>query len=188
MHYVLSTCVVARKLSGIGLGACPTTESRGAPNRHAIDPDGRDAHAHRYALPLLAANADAFVQLQIVAHHADVLQRFRSDADQRGVAHGARHAPAFDEIAFRGREDEIAAGDIYLAAAEIGAVEALGHRADDLLGIAFAGQHERVGHARHGDVRVALAAAAAGLRGAGEAARKLVLQIAAQDAVLDEHI
>ena len=54
--------------------------------------------------------------------------------------------------------------------------------------IALARQHEGVGHARHGDVRVALAAAAAGLRGARQAAGKLVLQIAAQDAVLDQHI
>src|ERR1035438_2496547 len=84
VYVSLGFCMLLRASCGGGLGgrrrlgACPTTESRRAPHRHAIDPDGRDAHAHRHALPLLAANADAFVQLQIVAHHADVLQRFRS--------------------------------------------------------------------------------------------------------------
>ena len=90
--------------------------------------------------------------LQIVAHHADVLQRFGAVADQRGVAHRARELAVLDQVAFGRREDEIAAGDIHLAAAEVGAVEALGDGADDLFGIALAGQHEGVGHARHGDV------------------------------------
>ena len=72
-------------------------------------------------------------RLQIVAHHADVLERLRAVADQRGVAHRAGQLAIFDQIAFGGREDEIAAGDIHLAAAEIGAVQALRHRAHDIL-------------------------------------------------------
>ena len=66
--------------------------------------------------------------LQIVAHHADVLQRFGTVADQRRVAHGPRELAVFDEIAFGGGEDEVAAGDIDLAAAEGRAVESLAAR------------------------------------------------------------
>src|SRR5437899_3226552 len=106
--------------------------SRAAPDRHAIDLDGRNADANRHALPFLTARADAFIQLQIVADHADVLQRFRTVADQRGVAHRAGELAVFDQITFRGREDEVAAGDIHLPAAEIAAVHSLGHRANDV--------------------------------------------------------
>ena len=54
-------------------------------------------------------------------------------------------------------------------------------------GVDVAGQHEGVGHARHRHVREALAAAVAGGRHAHEARVEAVLQVAAQDAVLDQH-
>ena len=95
-----------------------------SPDGHAVDAHGRNAHAHRHALAFLAADADAFVELQIVAHHADVLHRFGTVADQRRVAHRPRELAVFDQIAFRRGEDEVAARDIDLAAAEIGAVKA----------------------------------------------------------------
>src|SRR5262249_19439384 len=84
--------------------------------------------------------------------------------------------------------DEIAAGDIHLPAAEIAAVHALRHRADDLFGVAFAGEHEGVGHARHRNVCVALAPSTAGRFGLEQRTRKLVLQVPAQHAVFDEHV
>ena len=71
---------------------------------------------------------------------------------------------------------------------EIRAVEAARHGADDIGRIALARQHERVGHARHGDVFVALAPAAAGGGCFRDAAGKLVLQIAAQNAVFDQNV
>ena len=157
-------------------------------DRHAVDVHGRNADADRHALAFFAAHADAFIELQIVAHHAHVFQGFRAVADQRGSAHGAGQLAVFDQIAFARREDEIAAGDIHLAAAECRAVEAARHRADDVRGIAFARQHKRIGHARHGDVLIAFAASVAGRRRLRDAAGKLVLQIAAQDAVFDQHI
>ena len=52
--------------------------ARRAPDRHAIDLHRRDADADRHALPFLPAHADAFVELQIVAHHAYVLERLRA--------------------------------------------------------------------------------------------------------------
>ena len=103
-----------------------------------VDLDGRDADADRHALPFLAADADAFVQLQIVAHHADVLQRFGTVADQRRAAHRPRQLAILDQVALGRREDEVAAGDVHLAAAEVRAVQALWDGADDLFRIAFA--------------------------------------------------
>ena len=114
-------------------GKYPRDSSRSS-HGHAVDLDGRDADADRHALPFLAADADAFVELEIVAHHADVLQRFRTVADQRGVAHRPRDLAVLDQVAFGRGEDEIAAGDIHLAAAEVRAVEALRDGADDLFG------------------------------------------------------
>ena len=59
-------------------------------------------------------------------------------------------------------------------------------RLDDVLGHVVAVEHVGVGHARHGDVVVALAAAGAGVGRAHEARGELVGEIALEDAVLDE--
>src|SRR5258708_3632817 len=162
--------------------------SGGAANRHAVKLDSRNAHTDGNALPFLAADADAFVELEIVAYHADVLQRFRSVADERRAAHGAREAAIFDQVACGCSEDEVAGGDIHLSAAEISAVEPARDRTDNVGGIAVAGQHERVGHARHGDVLVIFTAAVAGGGVAEQPAGQLVGQIPAQESVFDEHI
>src|SRR5262249_9498997 len=155
----------------------------GAPSDgHAIDLDRRNAHTHGHALPFLAARADAFVELEVVAHHADVLQRLGPVADQGGVAHRAPEPAVLDHVPLRCGEDEIAAGDIPLPAAEIAAVHALRHRADDLFGVAFAGEHEGVGHTRHRNVCVALAPSTTGRFGLEQRTRKLVLQVPAQHA------
>src|ERR1700746_164420 len=52
-------------------------------------------------------------------------------------------------------------GRVSLPSAEIHAVKPLGHGADDVLRIALARHHERIGHARHGNVRIAFAPPAA---------------------------
>src|SRR5579864_8991692 len=117
-----------------GLRCRRRNPSSGPSDCHLVDLDGRHPDAYRHALPFLAADAHAFIELQIAADHADVAQRLGAVADKRGVAHGASEMAVLDEIAFRGRENELAAGDIDLAAAEVGAVEALGNRADDVLG------------------------------------------------------
>ena len=59
---------------------------------------------------------------------------------------------------------------------------------DNFFGIALARQHISVGHARHGDVLVAFAPSAAGGSGFHQAARQLVLQIATQHAIFDQHV
>ena len=65
---------------------------------------------------------------------------------------------------------------------EVAALDA----ADDVFGQVGAGEHVGVGHARHGDVVVALAAAGAGVGRAHQAAGELVGEVAAEDSVLDE--
>ena len=59
-------------------------------------------------------------------------------------------------------------------------------RAQNVLGLVVAGQHVGVGHARHGDGLVALAAAGAGVGRAHEPRRKLVGQVALQHAAFDQ--
>ena len=137
------------------------------------------------SLPQMPMPSSSLRSLPTMLH---VLQSFRPVADQRGVAHRTRELAVLDQVALGRGEDEVAAGDVHLPAAEVGAVEALRHGADDLFGIALARQHEGVGHARHGDVRVAFAPAAAGRIRRQDAAGELVLQIAAQHAVLDQHV
>ncbi len=67
-------------------------------HRHPVQLDGRNSHAHRHALPILAAGPDPLVQLQVVAHHRHVLQRLRPVADQRGVAHRRGDLAVLDQV------------------------------------------------------------------------------------------
>src|SRR5208283_4304809 len=96
--------------------------------------------------------------------------------------------PVLDQVGFAGREDESAAGDIDLAAAEIDRVKAARDGADNLVASATAGQHESVGHARHRDVGEALAPPVAGGLHAHQPRVEAVLQIAAQDAAFDQYV
>ena len=75
------------------------------------------------SLPHMPTPSSSFRSLPTMLTY---FMRLGTVADQRGVAHRARQFAVFDEIAFRSREDEVAAGDIHLAAGEIGAVEARG--------------------------------------------------------------
>src|SRR5690606_7631332 len=122
--------------------------------------------------------AHAAVQLQIVADHGDAIHHLRAVADQRGAFYRSGDLAIFDEIGLAGGEHELAAGDIHLTTTEVGAVDALLHRLDDVFRIAFAGQHVGVGHARHGQVRVGLAAAVAGRRHTHQPGVELVLDVA----------
>ncbi len=99
-----------------------------------------------------------------------------------------RHSSVLDQVGLGGGEDEFAVGDIDLAAAEVGGVQAFLHAGDDFLRIALAGEHVGVGHARHGDVREGLAPRVAGERHFHQARVQAVLQVAAQHAVFDQHV
>src|SRR5207237_5442792 len=121
--------------------------------------DGQPVHAQRRladpdrdALAVLAAGPDAIVEPQIVADHCDLGHRVGAVADQRRALDRGADLPVFDQIRFRGGEDELARGDIDATAAEIDRVEAALDRAHDLLRVVLAGQHVGVGDARYRSV------------------------------------
>src|SRR5208337_1630299 len=129
----------------------------------AIDFDGRNADAHRHGLPVLTASADAFVELQIVAHHGDPRQDIGTVADQRSAFDRRRDVPVFNHVRFGSSKYKLAVGDIDLAAAEVHGVDAALHRADDVFRIVLPRQHISIPHAWHGNVLVALAPSVAGV-------------------------
>src|SRR5262245_39209883 len=121
---------------------------------HAVDFHRGNAYAHRHALTILSAGSHALIQLQVVADHTDVFKSFVTVPDQRRSPHRRCDLSVFDQVAFRSRKYEVATGDINLPTRKRRAVEAFRHRANDLLGIAVAGEHVRIRHARHGDMLV----------------------------------
>src|SRR5207249_4501392 len=162
----------------------PDALRRRASHGEMADLDRGNAHAHRDALPVLAAGADAGVEFEVVADGGDARQHCRPVADEGRALYRRGDLAVFDQVSFRSREDKLAVGDIHLAATEVHRVEAAPDRADDLLGVVRACQHVGIGHARHGDVLVALAAAVARARRPEYAGAQLVLDVAAPDSVL----
>src|SRR5262249_57478056 len=104
-------------------GAAGLAASRGAAHGHALEPQGRLAHAYRHALAVLAAGADAAVEREVVADAGDPGQRLGPVADERRTLDRRRDLAVLDQIRLRGREHEAARGDVHLAAADIDAVE-----------------------------------------------------------------
>ena len=86
--------------------------------------DGGHSDTDGHALPGLAAGANSFIQGQIVADHGDVLQSFGAVADEGCALDRAGDFAVFDEVGLGGGEDELAVGDVDLAAAEVDGVEA----------------------------------------------------------------
>src|SRR6185503_5001414 len=93
---------------------------------------------------------------------------------------------AADPIGLRAGENELAAGDVDLAAAEAPGVDAVLDALDQLAGIVPTGEHEGVGHAWHGRMGEAFPPAVAGRRHAHQPRIETILQIALEDAVLDQ--
>ena len=160
----------------------------GAADGHLVELDGGHAYAYGDGLAGFAAGSYAFVEGEVVADHGDVLEGFGAVADEGGAFDGAGDLAVFDEVGLGGGEDELAVGDVDLASAEVDGVEAALDGLDDVLGHVVAVEHVGVGHARHGDVVVALAAAGAGVGGSHEAGGELVGEVALEDAVLDEDV
>jgi hypothetical protein len=137
-------------------------------------------------LPVLPARADAVVELEVVPDARDPRQHVGPLPMSVAPFTGRRSCRPRSRTP-RCREHELAARDVDAAAAERNRVQAAVDRADDVLGRVLAGEHERVRHARHREVREALAPAVARERHAHERRVLLVLQVAAEDAVLDQH-
>src|SRR5690606_14499492 len=79
-------------------------------------------------------------------------------------------------------------GDVDLAAAEIGRVDAAAGRGDHLLAAGVAAFHEGVGHPRHRQVGVGLPAAVAGGLLSHQPGAHPVVHQPDHDAVLDQHV
>src|SRR5579883_1089500 len=94
----------------------------GAADGEAVHAQRGLTDADRHLLPVLAAGADAVIEPQIIADHADLGEGVGTIADERRALDGGADLPVFDEIGFRGREDEFAGGDVDLSAAEIDGV------------------------------------------------------------------
>src|SRR5688572_13831071 len=101
-----------------------TRRLRGAADREAVDAQGGLPDADRHALALLAAGAHAGVQLHVVADHRDPGQRVGAVADDGRALDRVLDLAVLDPEGLAGREHELAAGDVDLAAAEVAGVEA----------------------------------------------------------------
>ena len=143
------------------------------------------ANANRHALALLAASTNAGVKCHVIGNHADLGQRIRPIANQGRAFHRRTNLAVFNQIGFRSAEDEFAGGDIHLPAAEIHRVKPALHTAQHFFGRMGAAQHHRVCHARHGAMRIALAAAIAGWGHTHQPGILAVLQEANQDAIFN---
>ena len=138
-------------------------------------------------MPVFAAHTDTAVQRSIVAYHGNMFQHFRPVADDGRAFDRILQFAAFDPPRFGCAEDEFAAGDVHLSAAEIDGVNAFVDGRDDFVGFVAAVFHEGIGHARHRGGGVAFAAAVAGGLRTHQAGVGFVLHIADQDAVFNQY-
>src|SRR5579875_3938538 len=111
--------------------ATPTRAASGcsAADRQGVDEKRWLAHADGNALAVLPAGADARIEAQVVADHADLGEDVGAVADQCRPLHRRADLAALDQIGFGGREDKFARGDIHLAAADIDRIKAALDRA-----------------------------------------------------------
>src|SRR5262249_39372919 len=72
------------------------------------------ANANRDRLPILAANPDALVELQVVADCRDLSQYGWTVADQSRSLDGRRNLAIFDEVRFACRKNKFPARNIDL--------------------------------------------------------------------------
>src|SRR5580658_556655 len=133
-----------------------------AAHRQAGDLQRGLPHAHRDALAVLAADADAGVEGEVVADHGDAGERRGAVADQGGALHRRAQLAVLDQVGLAALEDKLAAGGVDLAAVELGAVDAAVGGRDHVLELVGSAQHRGVGHPRHRQVGVGLAPAVAG--------------------------
>src|SRR5512145_1744679 len=91
----------------------------GSSYRQTFDVERRLSDPDRHALALLAAGADARIELEVAPDHGNAGQGVRAVSDQCRAFYGVRDLAVFDEIGLGGREHELAARNVDLAAAEI---------------------------------------------------------------------
>src|SRR5687768_3800781 len=89
----------------------------GAADGQASDLQRRLADADGHALARLTADADAWIEVEVVADHGHARQRRRPVADQGRALHRGRQLAVLDQVGLGALEDELAVGDVHLAAA-----------------------------------------------------------------------
>src|SRR5215468_1456700 len=100
-----------------------TAKSPRAADRDAVHAQRGLADADRHALAVLAAGADAGVELEVVADHADAIEVGRAIADQHGALERSTELAVLDAIGFGHVEHVLARGDVDLSAAEVDGVD-----------------------------------------------------------------
>ena len=115
-------------------------QAGGAADGQAVDQQGRLADAGGHGLAALAADADAFVEREVVADALDPGQHGRAVADQGRALDRLGDLAAADAIGLGAGEDELAAGDVDLPAAEALGVDAVLDPLDQLGRIVLAGR------------------------------------------------
>src|SRR5580693_7620644 len=96
--------------------AAPCGRASGrAADRQRIDAQRRLTDADGDALTVLAAGADAIVQLQVVADHGNARQYVRAVADESRALEWRAQAAVLDRVRLARREHEFARGYIDLA-------------------------------------------------------------------------
>src|SRR5688500_4650239 len=87
-----------------------TGTSAGAADREIVYAQGRLTDAHRHALPFLAAGPDAFVELEIVAHHAHACEHIWPVTNERGALQRRAELAVLDRVRLACGEHELAGG------------------------------------------------------------------------------
>ena len=99
-------------------------------------------------MSFLSAGADPFVKHQVMTDHRDLGENLGSVADECGSFDRLGDHTVFDQVRLARRKHERSIGNIDLSTPKRHRIEPPLDRPDDLLGIGFSGQHERVGHTR----------------------------------------
>src|SRR5262252_5137087 len=82
-----------------------------AANGQRINAKGRLPNPHRDALPILAAGADAGIELHVVADHGNASHGVGTVADERRSFDRCTDLAVFDLVRLGAGEDELAGGD-----------------------------------------------------------------------------
>ena len=108
--------------------------------------------------------------------------------DEVALAERIGELAVLDHVRLVHAEHEVAGRGVHLATAEVRHVHPVIGLADDLVRVVGAVQHERVGHAHHREVVVALAAAVARRVAALLASAQEVPHVVGEDPVLDQDV
>src|SRR5262245_52060122 len=94
-------------------------------HRDAVHAQGRLADADGHRLAILAASANAGIELEVVSDHADTVEVGRAVADQHGAFERPAKLAAIDLVGLGDLKYVLARGDIDLAAAEVDGIDAV---------------------------------------------------------------